>query len=498
MKKFKRPINVLLLWIVAATGILPATAIAQNKEMAYTGKIMINPLHLERIGNLLFIELDIQLKDIQVVSTNSIELLPRLVSSSRECSLPEVSIKGRNNLKIYHRMLSLMSNTQKKKYQQPYQVVEGYHNRTTNISYRHSIPYEAWMADATLEVRYDDCGCGKNAELYAEQIAKVKQAEKKKRALVPHMAYLKPQVEEIKKREVQAEAFLDFVVNKTDIRPDYMNNPRELTKIRNMINELTDNKAITLKRIDIIGYASPEGTLAGNKRLSEGRAEALRNYLALLYSFPLDIYHVEFGGENWDGLQKKLEEQAMLDFKDEMLNIIQTTSAEKERKKLLMNLRGGDPYRYLLKNVYPGLRVAVCKASYSVKNFELEEAREEMTTHPQNLSLNEMFIVANSYPVGSTEFVDVFETAARLFPESSTANLNAALAALSRGDTVAGERYLGKVKTRVRIPELDNARGILAMLKGDYEAARDYLKAAANAGLKVAEENLEELEEKEQ
>ena len=53
-----------------------------------------------------------------------------------------------------------------------------------------------------------------------------------------------------------------------------------------------------------------------------------------------------------------------------------------------------------------------------------------------------MFMVANSYPAGSQEFVDVFEVAVRMYPENEIANMNAAAAAILRKDLVAAERYL--------------------------------------------------------
>lgn len=53
-----------------------------------------------------------------------------------------------------------------------------------------------------------------------------------------------------------------------------------------------------------------------------------------------------------------------------------------------------------------------------------------------------MFLVANTYPKGSQEFIDVFETAVRMYPDSEIANMNAATAALSRNDLISAERYL--------------------------------------------------------
>ena len=271
-----------------------------------------------------------------------------------------------------------------------------------------------------------------------------------------------------------------------------MNNPQELAKIRKMIDELKSDPNVKVNRLDIIGYASPEGTLAANKRLSEGRAMALRDYLAHRYDFPRNQYYIVFGGENWDGLEKALE-TIELEYKDEVLDIIRNIPIEKGRETKLMQLHGGTPYRYLLKYIFPSLRVAICKVNYEVRNFSVEEAKEIIKTRPQNLSLNEMFLVANTYPTGSQEFIDVFETAVRMYPQSEIANINAATAALSRNELVSAERYLGMVNSNKNLPEYNNAMGILMLMKGDYESSKKYLKFAEQSGLDAARGNLEEL-----
>lgn len=175
------------------------------------------------------------------------------------------------------------------------------------IEYRYTLPFEAWMAEAYLDVQKDECGCGEVAWMEVETIDTVKlDFIPVPYRVVPHLAYVQPVPEPIKNREKQVEAFLDFEVNQTYIQPEYMNNPVELAKIRAMIDELHVDHDITINRLDLIGYASPEGSLAGNKRLSEGRALALKNYLARRYSFAPSLYHIVFGGENWEGLRKAL------------------------------------------------------------------------------------------------------------------------------------------------------------------------------------------------
>ena len=471
----KRNIQFIVL-VLAALCLNTEEAFAQNRS--YSGDIGIEPVRLEQSGDFLYIDMNFILKDVKVRTAHGVDFIPQLVAPANTYNLPKVSVKGKDEYLAYERRLSLMSPKEKRKHVAPYLVKKSNKRTNDTIRYRYVLPYESWMADAKLNVQRDECGCGESTLMSVQPV--IDQVTK---------------VEVVKSREIQAECFLDFEVNKINIRPEYMNNPRELAKIRVMIDDLKLDPSIKVNRLDIIGYASPEGTLATNKRLSEGRAMALRDYLASRYDFPRNQYHIIFGGENWDGLIDALETLDM-DYKNEVLDIIQDIPIEKGRETKLMQLRGGVPYRYLLKNVFPSLRVAICKVNYDIKNFNVDEAKEVIKRRPQNLSLNEMFLVANTYPKGSQEFIDVFETAVRMYPDSEIANMNAATAALSRNDLISAERYLKKMESQEYWPEYNNAMGILTLLKGDYELAEEYLNKARELGLDVATDNLEELAKK--
>lgn len=490
----KRNIQFIVL-VLAALCLNTEEAFAQNRS--YSGDIGIEPVRLEQSGDFLYIDMNFILKDVKVRTAHGVDFIPQLVAPANTYNLPKVSVKGKDEYLAYERRLSLMSAKEKRKHVAPYLVKKSNKRTNDTIRYRYVLPYESWMADAKLNVQRDECGCGESTLMSVQPVIDQVTLERILSPYIvnPHFAYVEPKVEVVKSREIQAECFLDFEVNKINIRPEYMNNPRELAKIRVMIDDLKLDPSIKVNRLDIIGYASPEGTLATNKRLSEGRAMALRDYLASRYDFPRNQYHIIFGGENWDGLVDALETLDM-DYKNEVLDIIQDIPIEKGRETKLMQLRGGVPYRYLLKNVFPSLRVAICKVNYDIKNFNVDEAKEVIKRRPQNLSLNEMFLVANTYPKGSQEFIDVFETAVRMYPDSEIANMNAATAALSRNDLISAERYLKKMESQEYWPEYNNAMGILTLLKGDYELAEEYLNKARELGLDVATDNLEELVKK--
>ena len=122
----------------------------------------------------------------------------------------------------------------------------------------------------------------------------------------------------------------------------------------------------------------------------------------------------------------------------------------------------------MLPVAYPALRRTDYKVTYDVREFSLEEARRIIKERPQKLSLNEMYLVANSYEAGSADFNNVFEVAVRMFPESEIANVNAACVALKNGNMKDAARFLANAGDS---PEAKNARGVFAAMNGDNEAA---------------------------
>lgn len=229
-----------------------------------------------------------------------------------------------------------------------------------------------------------------------------------------------------------------------------------------------------------------------NEQLSKKRAVALKDYLVKNEKVPANVYNVTFGGENWDGLVKALEASSMKD-KETFLNIIKNTTDDMKRKQEIMRVGGGVPYRTMLKEIYPGLRKVNCKIDYTVINFDVEQGRIIIRENPKYLSLNEMYQVANSYPKGSKDFVNVFDIAVRMYPNESVANLNAAAVALSMKDLNTACEIYGKSSHATA--EFLNNTGVYNFLNGDIQRARAAFEQAAKMGNETAQANLQQLQQ---
>lgn len=490
-----KKIRMILLAACPALAFPFADGMAQMRQ----GNVTVQVNELAQRGDSLYVDMAVTTRGRNVPSRMSADFTPVLVSGEHSLALPAVSLMGRNSYKNHRRALALMSAEERAAYEKsaPYYVVPDYKG-DSRMDYRLVLPYESWMSSAQLNLQKNDCGCGKSSVTDVRLLAGKVDLEEviviERYLIEPHLAYIQPEAEAVKSRAEQGESFLDFAVGKTNINPEFGRNATELEKIRRMIDLVQGDKDVTINRISITGYASPEGSLAMNERLSEGRAKALRDYLQSRYpSIPGSLYSVYFGGENWDDLVKVLRTSDMPD-RQAVLDIIDRYSITQGREAKLMALKGGTPWRYMLREMFPALRKVTVMVDYNVRNFDIEEAKAVVKTRPQNLSLNELYLVANTYEPGSADFNSLFETAVRLYPESAAATVNAAVSALERRDFVGAERYLRSVKSPDRIPECDNAWGLLLMLRDqDYDRAGAYFEAAQAAGLGAAQQNLAEI-----
>ena len=474
----KRKVIYILLALVIA---LPASA-----QKLYNDAISLSGVSLWQQGNSLYIDMTIDMKNLAVSPQRSLTLTPLLTDGQHNVPLQDIIINGRRRQKAYVRGLAIEREA-------PTAIVIPYDKREV-LNYTQVIPYQPWMENASLNLVENLCGCGNNEEMIAQELItnSVSTEAKRLSAMSPIVAYIQPTVEVVKNRSEQYEAHLDFPVNKSVILTDFMNNHSELVNIHSMFAKIQNNKNLTIKGIGIEGFASPEGPLAFNEQLSKKRAEALKDYLVKNEKVSSKLYKVTFGGENWDGLVKALKSSSMKD-KETFLNIIKNTTDDAKRKQEIMRVGGGAPYRSMLKEIYPGLRKVNCKIDYTVVNFDVEQGRIIIRENPKYLSLNEMYQVANSYPKGSKDFVNVFDIAVRMYPTDQVANLNAAAVALSQKDLNTAVKYMEKADHTTA--EFMNNTGVYNFLNGDIQRAMAAFEQAAKLGNEAAQANLKQLQQ---
>lgn len=461
--------------VFGVSALLPARAFTQTQP-SQSG-VSINNVQINRVRDSVRIAFDFNFDNLQLRSNRSLVLQPFFKGDGGNQWLPAVEVMGRRRY-LYYLRNDLLSYAEK-----PYRVVKTGKDMQRQLPYAISLPYEPWMENASLYLGEDECGCGQVIKMKQQPLAVADIAWH------PALAYLAPKVETVKSRQLSGHAYLDFPVNKTVIYPDYRRNPSELAKICATIDSVRADNDVRIVQIHIKGYASPEGSYSSNARLAEGRTNALKQYLIDRYALTDTLFNIAFEPEDWQGFRKYVETSNLPD-KEEIIQLIDSNE-DIDVKERQIRARYPQSYRTLLEDCYPALRHSDYRIDYVIRGFNVDEAKQLIRTRPQNLSLNEMFAVAQTYQPGSDDFKYVFDVAVRLYPDSEVANLNAANALLEKGLAQQALPYLMKAGES---PEATNSRGVAMRILERYDEAIKWLQQADNAGLKEAKTNLSGIE----
>lgn len=463
--------------IVALIIVAGFAATLSAKEASTLNNIKVENLRLEKRGGNMIVNFDMNLGDLNLKSDNRVIYTPILAGEGGSVEMRRIVVNGRNAaIKEMREPSRRVSDAETFNYKR---------GASEKVKISGVFPYEKWMDLSHVYICEDLCGCG-----VLQSQARLNIGEFDNRpAPAPVMTFVAPKAEAVKARDEKGSAFVDYVVNKTNILPDYRSNRKEIAKIVATIDLVKNDPNVSITEINIHGYASPEGTYANNTRLAEGRALSLKDYVKGLYTLPDKLFTSNATPEDWDGL-RNLVEKSNLTEKNEILQIIDNKQLEPDAREMEIRKRFPQTYAYMLKEWYPGLRHSDYTVSYVVRPFTIEETKQIMKKTPKQVSLNEMFLVAKTMQPGSEEFNEVMDIAVRTYPDDETANLNAACAALNALNWSKAEGYLKKAGIS---PEADHARGVLAMNLGNYDEAERYFTTAYKAGVKGAEENLKTL-----
>lgn len=451
-------------------------------------EIVIKETIVEKSDNSLVVGMVFDLSQIEVASDRSVTCTPAIRWGDSIRALPQVIINGRSRHILYERTgRNYMENKEIE--------VQRRNGKEQVLDYQVRTPFARWMEKSEVVLMTDLCGCGwqalENGESFLFAINLSQPVE-----LKPVVVYQIPLAETVKARAKEGSAFLDFPVSKTEINPAYRNNPQELEKIRQTIESVQDDKYATITEVYIKGYASPEGDYKNNAYLAENRAKALCDYVKSLYRFENTRFTVDFEPEDWQGLEKAIEAGDLPDKKDLLAVVRAATPVDPDaREWKLKTLGDGSSYKKLLRDVYPALRHSDYVVKYTIRNFAVEEAEKLLYTDPKQLSLNEMFQVAQTYEPGSSEFNDVFGIAVRMFPDDPVSNLNAASAAIRSGQVADARRYLIKTPASV---EKQLVEAAIDMLEGRIDEAEQRLLPLKNHPVvgAAANENLQQISAK--
>lgn len=455
------------------------------------GRITTANVDLHQSGDMFLVSFDFVLDSLTLGANKQVFVTPVItgVEDSTEVVLPTLLINGRNMHYGYER--GSISTKQFDNYDKIYSVVRRMNGTAQSVAYSSKTPVQPWMRreGASIHLEYDTCGCGRPAgKSLGDSLPLDLNPAPKMR-----LAYITPQVTDLPVSIHEGKARVQFEVNRTELHDQpyvcrngqRIDNREQLKVIEDSIRYAVSDPNVEIASINICGYASPESPYTHNDYLATNRSRSLAEYIGERFNLPADRCTYSSVPENWEEFRQQVV--AAEDITDEqradLLELIDRpaygpSDYDAKETTLKTDKRFAALYRSKILPVwFPELRCTKFAISTRLKPLADEKLAEIIHTMPQLMSLNQMFRVARLYPEGSDEFNEVIAIALEYYPESPVANLNAAVAAMYRGDYAAALPLLEKSGDS---PEAENARGVIATNDGDYEEAVRRFTAAGN------------------
>lgn len=353
----KRIVSMLILSLFSAGSVLAQTDV----------KTTISNLSIKKVDDAVHVSFDALIP--QLGSNYQLRLTPLLFNDSQSKSLTPIVVMGKKKAAVNRR--------HQKDVDESNNWVVGKKNRL--ISYKLSIPYEPWMNKLSLSINRTIQGCCEQVLLapysavsnqlidhHVEPIFSTDTVKPKLSALQQFdqtAPFLYPATDYDRRYEIfeqqreKGALIVYFKQGSWVIDAAYKNNRQTLIQVKKVLDLIEADPRASLKKIVIVGLTSPEGTLASNDLLAQKRAASLKDFVDGQLKYDPDLFELINGSEDWGGLKALVENSRMPD-RVQVLEIIEKFAVTNGREHQLMNLKRGNPYRYMKEHFFPQLRNA--------------------------------------------------------------------------------------------------------------------------------------------
>jgi tetratricopeptide (TPR) repeat protein len=283
------------------------------------------------------------------------------------------------------------------------------------------------------------------------------------------------------------EAQINFVVNRSDVRRSELTK-EEIKALEDFIKETASKENLELKGVNVSAYASPEGPLDLNEKLSKKRGEGAEKWLADIFKKAKvegnagDYVSTQTTAEDWEGFQKLVQASDIQD-KELILRVLSMYSDTEVREKEIRNM--SKVFLVLQEKILPELRRSKMIANVDLIGYSDEELLEMVQNdNIDSLNVEEMLYAASLCQNEDMKF-KVYQKAAEQFNDVRAYN-NIGYMNLKKGNLAEAKSALESASgIEANNAVVKNNLGCVALLEGDIDNAQSLFVGATNAGQEV-------------
>jgi tetratricopeptide (TPR) repeat protein len=276
-------------------------------------------------------------------------------------------------------------------------------------------------------------------------------------------------------------ADIKYLINQAELQS------KELTKedvklLRDYIKMVAADPNRQFKGSEISSYASPDGPLDLNTKLSEKRGTTADKFMKSEFSKveaakANGFFNEKTTAEDWDGFKTEVEQSSIKD-KDLIIRVLSMYSDPAVREKEIKNMSAA--FEELKKDILPKLRRSKLFVNVDIIGRGDEQILSQMRSDPKVLSVEEM-LFAGTLTKDLNELLKFYQAAADNYPKDIRGHVNVSYAALLLGKSDDAIAALEKAKAIENNDVVKNNLGFAYLQKGDAAKAEEYFTSMATA-----------------
>lgn len=270
-----------------------------------------------------------------------------------------------------------------------------------------------------------------------------------------------------------------YNINQSNIRPSELKSA-DIQALKDYIALVVQNERMEVKGVTNSSYASPDGPLSLNEKLSEARGKAAEKYLQKEYGkMPelAQLFSKQTTAEDWEGFKALVQESSIAD-KELILRVLSMYQDPVVREKEIKNM--ATAYEALAEEILPLLRRSKLIVDVNLVGLNDEEILTAIKSDPSVLS-HEQMLYAATLTSDPKEMLKYYQIAAENDPKSYRAWNNIGWAYLQMGNADDAIVALEKAKALKNDDNVKNNLGFAALLKGDIKGAAEYFNSMSAA-----------------
>lgn len=278
----------------------------------------------------------------------------------------------------------------------------------------------------------------------------------------------------------KVDADIMFLINKANIRSSELKRDGGVKDLNETVKNASADSTKQIESLHIASFASPDGGVKLNTKLSENREKSTLDYVKEnLEEEKISNYGdltSEFTPQDWEGFQK-LVSQSNIQDKDLILSVLSMYKDPEQREKEIRNL--SSVFDQLAEEILPQLRYSRITASINTIGRSDEQIKAQYKEDPSKLSVDELLYCA-TLTDNNSEKLDIYQTAAKQYPNDYRCFNNLGKAQFVAGDYDAAKANFEKAAQLA--PSSNEAKmnlGLVKMLNKDYAGARESFGSAA-------------------